>query len=566
MDGRFLIFLLALALPEVGSAQTGAGRIVFTDVLPQSGITFLHQNGSSASKYYIETMGTGCAVIDYDGDGLLDVYFANGSATPQFQPKEPLHNVLYRQNKDGTFTDVTERAGVPGNGSYGMGVSVGDYNNDGHDDIFLGNFGSNQLYRNNGDGTFTDVTGQAGLTTNTWAIVGVWMDYDNDGWLDLFVVNYLDFTWEKNPHCGDVTEDSRGYCHPDHYNGVRDYLYHNNGDGTFTDVGIQAGITSPEAKGMGAVAGDINGDGFIDIYVCNDSVRNFLYVNQGNGTFTDIGLFSGAGFDEHGKPQASMGAEMVDYDGDGRFDLFSPCLDHEYNILYRNLGDETFQDVTIEVGLGGELKNYTVGFAPVFFDFDNDGWKDLFVANGHVLDNIERAKPESGIKYAQPKYLYRNTGKGTFVDVTSGSGDALSERRVSRGAAVGDLDNDGDLDVVVSGCNEGPQLFRNEGGNGRPSLQMKLIGARSNRNGIGSLIKYQLAGRTVYDQVMGGRSYGSACDYRVFVGMGQAGDIKQIEIRWSSGVVDKINSLTAGAIYTIEEGKGVTGKKGYSKY
>jgi hypothetical protein len=537
--------------------------VVFTDVLPQSGITFRHQNGASDVKYYIETMGSGCALIDYDNDGWLDIYFVNGAPTPAFRPTKPLRNALYHNNRDWIFTDVTDKAGVPGNGAYGMGVAVGDYDNDGYDDLFIANYGSNQLYHTNGDGTFTDVTEKAGVKSNTWSIVGAFLDYDRDGWLDVYVVNYLDFTWEKNPVCGMASGGVRDYCHPDHYNGVPDFLYHNNHDGTFTEVGAKAGTHVPEAKGMGVVAGDLNGDCLIDIYVCNDSVRNFLFVNNGNGTFKEIALASGAGFDENGKPQASMGVDMADYDGDGLFDVLAPALDNEYNTLYRNLGNEMFEDVTIRAGLGTELKNFTVGFAPVFIDYDNDGWRDIFVANGHVLPSVEGSR--SYMHYAQPKYLYRNTGKGKFVDVTSTSGAALSEPRVSRGAAAGDIDNDGDLDVVVSACNQGPQLLRNDGGNSNHSLELKLVGVKSNRTGIGTQIKYQVEGRTVYDQILGGRSYGSACDYRVLAGLNKASELKQLQIRWPSGVVDKIESLAAGAIYTIKEGSGITDARKFSR-
>jgi len=547
-------------------------KVIFTDVLPQSGITFRHQNGASAEKYYIETMGAGCALIDYDNDGWLDIYFVQGSPTPAFHPDKPLRNALYHNNHDGTFTDVTEKAGVPGNGAYGMGVSTGDFDNDGYDDIFIANFGSNQLYHNNGNGTFTDVTEKAGMKSNVWSIVGVWFDYDNDGWLDLYVVNYLDFTYQTNLICGESRDPikgttlgmgHRGYCHPDHYNGVPNFLYRNDHNGTFTEVGAKAGIVLPESKGMGAVAGDFNGDGLMDIFVCNDSVRNFLFKNNGNGTFSEIGVTSGTGFDENGKPHANMGADMADYDGDGRFDLIAGSLDNEYNTLYRNLGHDIFQDVTMTAGLGIVLKNFTVGFAPVFVDYDNDGWPDVFVANGHLIDNIELSKPY--VRYAQPKYLFHNTGKGTFVDVTSASGAALSERRVSRGVAIGDIDNDGDLDLVVSGCNEGPQLLRNDGGNSRSSLELKLAGTKSNRNGIGAQIRYQLGDRTVYDQVYGGRSYASACDYKVFAGMNGLPEIRQLEIRWPSGVVDKIERLAAGAIYTVKEGSGVAGRKPFTR-
>lgn len=564
MPKRTFSLLAVLSLGLALQAQNpSVSTIIFTDVLPQSGIAFRHQNGASDVKYYIETMGSGCALIDYDNDGWLDIYFVNGAPTPAFKPKTPLRNALYRNNRDWTFTDVTVKAGVPGNGAYGMGVAVADYDNDGNDDIFIANYGSNQLYRNNGDGTFTDVTARAGMKSNTWSIVGAWLDYDNDGWLDLYVVNYLDFTWEKNPMCGAGSGGERDYCHPDHYDGVPDFLYRNNHDGTFTEMGAQAGIHAPEAKGMGAVAGDLNGDGLIDVYVANDSVRNFLFINDGKGAFKEIGLISGTGFDENGKPQASMGADMADYDGDGLFDLFSPCLDTEYNILYKNLGREMFQDVTYQAGLGSELKHFTVGFAPVFLDYDNDGWKDLFVANGHVLATVEGSKPY--VHYAQPKYLYRNTGRGSFDDVTGTSGAALLERRVSRGAAAGDIDNDGDLDLVISACNQGPQLLRNDGGNSRPSLQIKLAGVKSNGTGIGARIRYQLDGRTVHDQVLGGRSYGSACDYRVFAATDKAGQIKEVQILWPSGAADRIEALPAGSIYTIKEGSGVVSSSKYNR-
>jgi hypothetical protein len=560
---KYGFIILALAAAALAPQAPEPSEVVFTDVLAQSGISFVHKNAASRQMFYIETMGSGCALIDYDNDGWLDIYFVNGGPTPAWIPPVPLHNALYRNNHDGTFTDVTEKAGVPGNGAYGMGVAVGDYDNDGYDDIYISNYGPDQLYHNNGDGTFTDVTEKAGVKSNTWSIVGAFFDYDKDGWLDLYVVNYLDFTWEKNPVCGEGSAGVRDYCHPDHYNGVRDFLYRNNHDGTFTEVGVKAGLDIPEGKGMGVVAGDLNNDGWPDVYVCNDSVRNFLFINNRNGTFNEIGLTSGAGFDENGKPQASMGADMADYDEDGLFDLFAPCLDAEYNILYKNLGHEMFQDATFQAGLGGELKNFTVGFAPVFMDYDNDGWKDLFVANGHVLANVEGAKPH--IHYAQPKYLYRNLRNGKFADVTAQSGAALSQPRVSRGAASGDIDNDGDIDVVVSGCNQGPQLLRNDGGNRKPSLEMKLVGVKSNRNGIGALITYQLDGRTFYDQVLGGRSYGSACDYRVFVGMDKSAEIKQVEIHWPSGTVDRFESLAAGSIYTVKEGSGISGARKFSK-
>ncbi|PYV17253.1 MAG: hypothetical protein DMG07_06290 [Acidobacteria bacterium] len=556
-----LVSLFCAALLSVRPAPSPAVR--FTDVLSQTGITFRHASGASEEKYLIETMGAGCGLIDYDQDGWLDIYFVNGGPTRMFHPEKPLRNALYRNNHDGTFTDVTERAGVPGNGAYGMGVAVGDYDRDGYPDLFITNFGPNQLYHNNGDGTFTDATARAGVGDPRWGTSAAWLDFDGDGWLDLYVANYLDFTYDKNPYCGERTAGRRGYCHPDHYNGVPNLLYRNNHDGTFTEVGKKAGIVLDDSKGLGVVAGDFNGDGRIDLYVANDSVRNFLFRNNGDGTFSEIGVVSGAAYDENGKAQAGMGTDMADYDGDGRPDLLVTNLDTEYNTLYRNLGRDLFQDVTVAAGLGGEISTFDVGFGTGFVDYDNDGWKDIFVANGHILDNIALSKPQ--MRYAQPKLLYRNLGNGTFADVTATAGAALSVPHVSRGAAFGDLDNDGDIDVVVSGCNAVPQILRNDGGNAANSLALRFEGVASNRDGIGVAVRYVLAGRTVYDQRTGGGSYLSASDTRLHLGLGQAREVRQVEIRWPSGAVDRIEALAAGFIYTIKERSGVSARAAFTR-
>jgi hypothetical protein len=550
-----LRFAASLAFALAALPQTAPVR--FTDVLAGSGITFKHTNGASDEKYLIETMGGGCGLIDYDNDGWLDIYFVNGGPTRSFRPGKPLRHALYRNNHDGTFTDATERAGVGGNGAYGMGVAVGDYDRDGFEDLLVTSFGPNQLYRNNGDGTFSDVTARAGIAASppVWSTSAAWLDYDGDGWLDLWVVNYVDFTYDKNPYCGERTPGRRGYCHPDHYKGVPSLLYRNNRDGTFTEVGKRAGLLLEDAKGLGIVAGDYDGDGKIDVYIANDSVRNFLFHNRGDGTFDEIGLRSGSGFDENGRPQAGMGTDMADYDGDGRPDLFVTNLDTEYNTLYRNLGRNLFQDVTVAAGLGGELGTFDVGFGTRFVDYDNDGWKDLFVANGHILDNIAVSKPQ--MRYAQPKLLYRNTGTGTFVDVTAGAGEALSRLHVSRSAAFGDLDNDGDVDVVIGGCNSAPQILRNDGGNAGGSVALRLRGASSNHEGVGAAVKYELVGRAVSDQVTAGGSYLSAHDPRLHLGLGKARAIRNVEVRWPSGAVDKIESLEAGFVYTVQEGAGV---------
>lgn len=546
------LWVLAVSLASEGPSQS---PVVFQEVLSKTGIDFRHTSGASEEKYLIETMGAGCGLIDYDQDGWLDIYFVNGGETRAFHSKKSIRNALYRNRGNGAFEDVTEKAGVPGNGAYGMGVAVGDFDNDGDSDLYITNFGPNQLYRNNGDATFTDVTAKAGVGDPLWGASAAWFDFDNDGWLDLYVTNYLDFTYDKNPYCGERTAGQRGYCHPDHYNGVPDLLYRNNRDGTFMEVGRQAGIHNAEGKGLGVVAGDFNGDGWIDLYVANDSVRNFLYRNEKNGKFTDIGLGSGAGFDENGRPQAGMGTDMADYDGDGRPDLFVTNLDTEYNTLYRNLGRDLFQDVTRTTGLASELSTFNVGFGTRFLDYDNDGSKDILVVNGHILDNIESSKPH--IKYAQPKLLYRNTGRGTFVDVTGRSGAALSVSHVSRGASFGDIDNDGDVDVVVSGCNVAPQILRNDGGNLSRSLALQFAGVRSNRDGVGVQVRFQIGKRIVQDQVTGGASYLSANDLRLYLGSGGSREITNVEVRWPSGTVDRAESLTSGSMYTVKEGSGI---------
>ncbi len=452
---RAIVLLLALACfvtaggdwlfaqPQRRSA-TPLSSQNFANVATTAGLRFAHYNGASPEKYVLETMGSGAAFLDYNNDGWLDIYLVNGGGVPGHAPPAPVRNALYRNKGDGTFVDVTTQAGVGGNGLYGMGVAAADYDNDGWADLFVTTFGRNILYRNRGDGTFADVTEKAGVAGGGWSTSAAFLDYDRDGRLDLFVARYVDYTFERNVICGDPARGIRAYCHPDIYDGVSSVLYHNNGDGTFTDVSKASGITSQIGKGLGVVAADLDADGWIDIYVANDSVRNFLFRNLGNGTFKEIGIASGVALDEGGRPQAGMGTAAGDYDGDGRLDIIVTNLDQEYNALYKNSG-AFFADTSFPTGFAPPSLPL-VGWGTGFFDFDNDGDLDILVVTGHVIDNIEKFR--AGQTYPQAKLLFENLGD-RFREVATRHGAALTKPEVSRGAAFGDYDNDGDVDVLV---------------------------------------------------------------------------------------------------------------------
>ncbi|MCH7762040.1 CRTAC1 family protein, partial [candidate division TA06 bacterium] len=472
-------------------------------------------------------MGSGAAFLDYDNDGNLDLYIVNSGPLPGFGSEEVIRNLLYRNEGDGTFTYVTEEAGV-GDTGYGMGVSVGDLDNDGYPDIFVTNFGPNLLYHNNGDGTFTDVTRKAGVGDDRWGCSAAFLDYDGDGYLDLYVTNYLDFTFDNHKFCGDPVKNIRAYCHPDHYNGVEDILYRNNGDGTFSDVTKAAGVSNPEGKGLGVICFDYDNDGDTDIYITNDSVRNFLYRNNGDGTFTDVTLFTGAGYNEDGKTEAGMGTDFGDYDHDGYFDIFVTNLDYETNTLYHNDEGDYFADLTFLAGLGEPSIDY-VGWGTNFIDYDNDGDEDLFLTNGHVIDNINLLNPN--LTVAQRDFLFENRGDGTFADVSSQSGEYFSIEKVGRGTAFGDYDNDGDVDLFVTNSNDTPNLLRNDGGNQNNWLMIKTLGRQSNRDGIGTRISVVSGDLIQMDEVKSGSSYLCQNDLRVHFGLGKRRQVDRVEIR-----------------------------------
>jgi hypothetical protein len=547
------------AYPGTRDRHTSENTVRFADVARAAGITFVHDNAASHEKYLIETMGSGCGWIDYDQNGLVDLYLVNGAATQLYQPAHPLRSALYRNNGDGTFTDVTEKAGVGGEGLFGMGVAVGDYDNDGYPDLYLLGYGRAILYHNNGDGTFSDVTAKAGVAnTGKWGSSAAWFDYNNDGYLDLVIANYVDWSPENNVWCGERKPGYRGYCHPDVYHGQTPTLYRNNGNGTFTDVSQASGMGAKPGNGLGVVTFDYDNDGWQDVFIANDSMPNFLFRNNHDGTFREVAFAAGVAVSQDGKSEAGMGADAADITGSGWLDLIVTHLDFELARLYRNRGDGTFDDATLTSQLGYATFQLS-GFGTRFFDYDNDGARDLFIANGHILDNIELYHTET--HYREPKLMFRNVGRGVFTNVSHSLGPDLVQPRVSRGVAVADFDNDGDLDILVSNNGEPPQLLRNDGGNRYHWLQIFLIGTRSNRDGVGARVKVAAQDLVQHDQRKGGMSYQSAQDPRLHFGLGGRREVDLVEVRWPSGVVDRIEKLISNQVVTIEEGKGVVPRR-----
>jgi hypothetical protein len=548
------IFAIVLAAALLSSVP----EVRFTDITSSSGVDFVHAHSPTSNKYLIETMGGGAALFDYDNDGRLDIFFTNGARLDDPQPpaKRPdksdrkYWNRLYRQNGNGTFSDVSEKAGVTGvpQGYYGMGAATGDYDNDGFQDLYVTNYEGNTLYRNNRDGTFTDVTKQAGVGSSGWSASAGFFDYDNDGRLDLFVTRYVDWSFRHDRYCGEKKPGYRAYCHPDNFNGIANVLYRNNGDGTFTDVSTKAGIANPEGKGLGVSFADYDADGFVDVYVANDSVASFLYRNKQDGTFEEVGLLAGVAFTEDGKTFAGMGVDFADYDNDGRPDLIVTDLSNERYRLFRQNNDRSFRDVTDTSGVGGATLPFS-GWSTRFFDYDNDGWKDLFAAQGHVMDTIEKTSPN--LRYQQPPLLMRNES-GRFVRVTPG--DIFQRDYAGRGAAFGDLDNDGDLDIVLSNVGQPAVVLRNDGGNQRNWLAIRAIGTRSNRDGIGSRVTIEnTSGQTQHFTITTAIGYLSASDKRLIAGLGADSAAKRVEIRWPSGAVQTFDNVKAGQTLVATE-------------
>ena len=555
LKGMASIGLGLTVKPLAWSAPEPTRPVTFTDVAATSGITFRHDNAASPEKYLIETMGSGCGWIDCDQNGLLDLYLVNGAATRVYNPSRPLRSALYRNNGDGTFTDVTGKAGVGAEGLFGMGVAVGDDDNDGFPDLFVLGYGRCILYHNNGDGTFTDVTARAAVeNSGRWASSAAWFDYDNDGRLDLVIANYVDWSPDRNFYCGDTGPGMRSYCHPDDFHGQPPTLYHNNGDGTFTDVSKSSGVGLKGGNGLGIVTFDYDDDGWQDIFIANDHMPNFLFHNNRDGTFREVGYAAGVAVSSDGQFEAGMGTDAADTTGTGRMDLVVAHLDMQLARLYQNLGDHTFDDATMRSKIGYATYHMSE-FGLRFMDYDNDGARDLFMANGHVLDNIERYHADT--RYAEPKLMFRNNGRGIFENVSDQLGPDFLLPRVSRGAAIADFDNDGDLDILVNNNGQAPQLLRNDGGNANHWLEILLIGTKSNRDGVGARVKLSAGDLVLCDQRKGGMSYQSAQDPRLHFGLGQRSTVDSVEVLWPSGTVTKLASIKGDQIIAVKEGVGI---------
>jgi hypothetical protein len=550
---------LAVTLLALGGGANAADSVGipvrFVDIAKAAGIDFQQDGTATDEKYYLETMGTGLGWIDYDQDGLMDLYLVQSAATDIYKPPRPLRSALYHNNGDGTFTDVTEKVGVGAGGLYGQGVAVGDFDNDGYPDLYVTGYGRAILYHNNGDGTFTDVTEKAGVADKgNWSTSAGWFDFDKDGYLDLLVCNYIEWNPKNNIWCGEHRPGYRAYCHPDNYRGQRLKLYHNNRDGTFIDVSEKSGVGVPEAKGMGVVLADFNNDGWPDIAVANDTWPNFLFINKKDGTFKDVSFTSGLAASEDGKYEAGMGIDAVDVDGDGWLDIYLTHLDFELNRLYHNNRDETFDDVTYASGIANKAI-FLSGVSMKFLDYDNDGWTDICQANGAMLDNIHLYHTE--VTYKEPKLMFRNLGHGKFEKVSEQLGPDFMHPAVGRGLAVADFDNDGDIDLAINNRGDSPELLRNDGGNANHWLEVFLVGTKSNRDGVGSTLKLTSEGFTQMKQRQGGSGYMSASDPRLHFGLGQRKSIETLEITWPSGTVDKLTSVPLDQIIAVKEGTGI---------
>ena len=534
--------ILSLLLLTAGSAASQPP--IFVDVTEEAGIHFKHNSGATDHKHIIETMGSGVVFFDYDTDGDVDLYFVQSGNVPQENP-QPFGNVLYRNDGDGRFTDVTEISGI-GDTEYGMAAAAGDIDNDGDADLYIANFGQDKLYRNNTDGTFTDITETAGIDNTLWGIAAVYFDFDVDGDLDIFIVNYLvyEMSMPVSTYKGIV-----GYGHPRSYEGTADVLYRNNGDGTFTNIAETAGVTNPvEGRGMAAVAWDYDKDGLPDIYVTNDTNRNFLYHNNGDGTFTDESVFIGVGYDDRGTAEGSMGVDCADYDGDGWFDLI--VANSEKATLYKNEEGLFFADATADSGLEQPTLPF-VGFSPLFLDYNNDGHLDIFCANGHPQDVIEILMDHE--TYAQRDQMFQNNGDGTYSDISEAAGAYFSEELVGRAAATADYDNDGDMDIVVMNSNQRAVLLRNEGGNRKNWLGIKLVGTQSNRDGIGAKVTLTTEDMTQIREVKSGSSYASGSDIRLLFGLGESQHVKKVSIVWQSGTLQELEDISTNQMLTIVE-------------
>ena len=553
---------IARTVPRSDASATPP-EVTFRDVTQQAGIRFVHNNGAFGKKYLPETLGPGVAFIDFDNDGWPDIFLVNGADWRGHTQKHSTPK-LYHNNHDGTFTDVTHKAGLDIE-LYGLGVAVGDYDNDGFDDLFVTALGQSRLFHNNGNGTFTDVTQKAGLSgPHELSTSAAWVDYDKDGRLDLVVGNYVQWTPERDLYCT-LDGKSKSYCTPESYKGTSVRLWHNRGDGTFEDVTQKAGLGDPTSKTMGIAVLDYDNDGWPDLLLSNDTQPNKLYRNNANGTFTEKGVIAGVAFSEDGVARAGMGVDAADYDHSGHASVMITNFSNQMLSLYHNEGKGLFVDEAPQSSIG-RATLLTLGFGCFFFDYDLDGWPDIFIANGHIDPEIQ--KVQANVKYAMPPHLFRNQGKGKFEEVTASMGPQFNAPRVGRGAAYGDAFNRGRLDLLLS-TNGGPAyLFRNEtqtGGNANCSLRLKLVGTKSNRDGIGAVAKLSAGGETQTQMLRSGSSYLSASELVLTFGLGQRDKADAVEVRWPSGQVDRLANVTAGQTITVTEGKGQTSARPYAK-
>ncbi len=535
-------------------ARPGVSPPAFEEIpASASGINWTHVSGRSPMAHLPETVGAGCAFLDYDNDGWMDIYLVNSGPCDFFDPPQPLRNALYHNNRDGTFTDVAAKAGVTGN-AYGMGVAVGDYDGDGFPDLYVTQYPHSILYHNNGDGSFTDVTAKAGVAAPGWATSAVWFDYDNDGRLDLFVCHFVDYSKTKLKFCGDLITGERHYCIPSIYDSMPCWLFHNNGDGTFTDVSKASGIAQFPAKAWGVVAADINNDGRLDLYVTNDTVPNFLFVNRGKGRFEEVGMLAGVGLSSFGKPRSGMGVDAADYDQDGWIDLFEANVDQEMYSLYHNDKNEVFSDVSNPNGIGRATRLMS-GWGLKFLDYDNDGDIDLLLCNGHPDDTVD--KRIEGVTFLETPLLFRNTSKG-LENVSQRSGPVFSKPLAGRGLALGDFDNDGAVDFLISQNNAAPLLVRNNIGRENHWLGVKLVGTKANIDAIGAKVTYRAGDFQRHKFKVGGGSYLSSHDPRMVLGLGQRTKVDWIEVQWPqpSGKVERFTDIPIDRYFTIVEGEG----------